>query len=357
MDHPSNSELERFLANRLEPPAQKQIARPALEERKLAQSLELLRESPNGYDGLSFRQVQVLHGRPLVEALLQRSFELRYSDSKEMRWLAYNAVKAAESLRPEDHDPCSIADVQAQAWAALANAYKVNSEFAEAQGAMSKAQALLRRGSRDLRLLASLAEVEATLRNSQRRLGEARALLNGAYRIYRNLGDRHLAGRVLISQGMSTEYDGTSRQGVVLFRKGLTLLDPDRDPQLVPAAQQGLITALVGCGEYPQAGELLLRSGLRRLSASMPNVRWVEGRLLAGLGKISKAENALIQVRGELLELGREVSAALAGLDLLPILLQQGKFQKVRETAREIYGTLQGLGIHGEAAKARRYLA
>jgi tetratricopeptide (TPR) repeat protein len=357
MDHPSNSELERFLANRLEPPAQKQIARPALEERKLAQSLELLRESPNGYDGLSFRQVQVLHGRPLVEALLQRSFELRYSDSKEMRWLAYNAVKAAESLRPEDHDPCSIADVQAQAWAALANAYKVNSEFAEAQGAMSKAQALLRRGSRDLRLLASLAEVEATLRNSQRRLGEARALLNGAYRIYRNLGDRHLAGRVLISQGMSTEYDGTSRQGVVLFRKGLTLLDPDRDPQLVPAAQQGLITALVGCGEYPQAGELLLRSGLRRLSASMPNVRWVEGRLLAGLGKISKAENALIQVRGELLELGREVSAALAGLDLLPILLQQGKFQKVRETAREIYRTLQGLGIHGEAAKARRYLA
>jgi hypothetical protein len=82
----------------------------------------------------------------------------------------------------------------------------------------------------------------------------------------------------------------------------------------------------------------------------------VEGRLLAGLGQIPKAERALANVREELLEGGRSNAAALVGLDLLPILLQQGKHALVRTIALESYTVLRDLGIHRDAAKIRSYL-
>ncbi|MFL6237653.1 MAG: hypothetical protein ACJ76N_31335 [Thermoanaerobaculia bacterium] len=325
-------------------------------EARLARSLELLRASPQGYDGLSSRQVQALYGPPLVEALLQRGFELRYTQPRGMRWLAYNAVKAAEELRPEEHAPALILDLQARAWAALANAYKVNEEYGEAEAAFARARDVLRHGSGDPRLLADVAVLEASLLSSCRRLRAARELLDGAHRLYLKLGDRHLAGQALLSKGLTTEHDGTYPEGVALFRKGFTLLDPGRDPQLAAVGQQGMITALVGAGEYHEAGRLLLRSDLRQRLADVPNVRWVEARLLAGLGHLEKAGSALAAVREELLERERPVSAALAGLDLLPILLQQGRLGQVRRTAHEIYGVLRDLGIHRDAAKVQPYL-
>jgi tetratricopeptide (TPR) repeat protein len=330
--------------------------RVRMSEARLARSLELLRASPQGYDGLSSRQVQALYGPPLVEALLQCGFELRYTHSKGMRWLAYNAVKAAEELRADEHAPALVLDLQARAWAALANAYKVNEEYGEAEAAFARARDLLRRGSGDPHLLAGIALLEASLMSSQRRLRAARELLDGAHRLYLKLGDRHLAGQALLSKGLTAEHDGTYPEGVALFRRGFAFLDPERDPQLVAIGQQGMITALVGAGEYHEAGRLLLRSDLRQRLTYLPNVRWVEARLLAGLGRLEKAERAFGTVREEFLERGRSISAALVGLDLLPILLRQGRLGQARQTAREIYGTLRDLGIHRDAAKVQPYL-
>jgi hypothetical protein len=63
-----------------------------------------------------------------------------------------------------------------------------------------------------------------------------------------------------------------------------------------------------------------------------------------------------VKVREELLQRGRSSSAALVGLDLLPLLLRQGRHGQVRRTAREIYGVLRDLGIHREAARVEPYL-
>ncbi len=411
--HPSEDQLERFLADRLAPAGQERVARHLLagcgvcsrkliaqapdpmldragenrrqknardflrdrvlkvaleqesrwrtDEKKLARSLVLLRESPRGYDGLTFRQVQALHGPPLVEALLQRSFELRYRDPKGMRWLAYNAVKAAESLRAESHDPLFRFDLQARAWAELGNAYKVCDEYAEAEAAFRQARALFRQGSGDLRLLARLATLEASFRSTQRRLAEAHELFEGIYRIYLQLEDPHLAGLTLISKGICSHYEGRSRHAVESLRAGLSLTDPDRDEPSVSAGLQSLVTTLAGCGEYRQAGEVLLKSGLRQAFAEDPlnllRLRWSEGKILAGIRNISRAEHALLGVHAGFLDLGQEAEVAFVGLDLIPVLLQQGKSQAAREVARMAYGRFRDLGIHQEAAKARRYLA
>jgi tetratricopeptide (TPR) repeat protein len=334
--------------------AVRQEARRLTGEAKLARSLELLHASP--YAELSFQQVQALRGPSLVESLVQRSHELRYQDPKPVRWLAFNAVKAAESLRPEECKPESRFDLQALAWATLANAYKLNDQFAEADGAIERAGASLRRGSGDLRLLARAADLEASLRISERRITEARGLLKGVYNLNLKLGDSHLAGRALISLGRLSEFDGTRRQGVSILQNGMSLLDPVRDPQLIAVSEQNLIILLVSCGDYGEAGQLLLKSDFRHRHPDVPNIRWAEGNLLAGLGKTAKAERALAQVREEFLGMGQTYAAAVVGLDLLNIWHQNGKFSVVRAAAREIHDTLQSLGIHREAAKAWRYL-
>lgn len=411
MGHLSEEDVARFLAGRLEPEAQKRVVRHLLtacslcsrrivgqapdrllrstadslhrgarsspldralvaalrqedrrreSQQKLARSLGSLRTA-RGDDGLSFRPVPDLQGVPLVEALLQQSFELRYRDPKAMRWIAYNALKAAESLSPAEYGQLFVCDLQARAWGDLANAYRINDEFAEAEMAFEQARALLRRGSGDLRLLARTADLEASLRKAQRRLAEAVELFDGAYRLYSNLGEEHLAGRALVSKGLSLDYDSSSGQAVQTLRKSLTLLDEDRDPQLASVARHNLIEALGNSGDFQAASRLLLQSGLRSYFAeddhlSRLQIRWTEGRIQAGLGRHSTAESALLQVRGDYLDLGVNYAAALVGLDLLPIWFRQGKSGQARATAKAIYGTLAALGIHPEAARARRYL-
>jgi hypothetical protein len=327
------------------------------DQKKLDRSLALLGADPQGYDGLTFRQVRSLHGQPLIEALLWRSWELRFHDPKAMRWLAYNAVKAAESLRPEEHGATLVFDLQARAWAELANAYKTNEEYAETEAAFARARALLRQGSGDHPLLLQIAWRESSLRMAQRRLIEARELLDGVHQLALRLEDSHLAGQVLLSKGLTTIYDDNPSEGPPLFRQGLALLDPDRDPEIVAIGQQGLITGLVISHQYREAGRLLLRSDLRRRLKDHPRVRWIEGKLLSGLGHLAKAESALWEVQEEFLALGQLASAANVGVDLLPILLKQGKYEQLRRTAREAYDILQSCRIQREAAKARAYLS
>ena len=336
--------------------ALRQEARWRVDEERLNRSLELLHGAPQGYEGLSFRHVQDLCGKPLVEALLRRSWESRFRDPKAMRWLAYNALKVAETLPPAECAPAGILDLQARAWAELANAYKVNEEYVEAEVAFARARGLLRQGSGDLHLLALIAQLESSFRGAQRRLFEAWELLDRTHRLYLKLGDRHCAGQTLISKGALKEYDYSFRSAIPLFRQGLALIDPDRDPQFTAAGQQGLISALIECGNYREASRLLLESDLRRRLTDAPNVRWVEGKLLAGLGKLAKAEAALMSVRDEFLGRGRSNAAAHVGLTLLPVLVRQSKHQEARNVAFEAYGTLRDLGHDLCATMAKRYL-
>jgi hypothetical protein len=325
------------------------------DDQKLKRSLELLDAHPQGYDGLTFRQVQALHGAALAEALLQRSWESRFRDSRGMRWLAYNALKVAESLRPGEHAPAALSDLQARAWAGLANAYKINDEYAEAEAALQRARGLLRRGSGDPRILIGVGWIESSLRGYQRRLVEARELIAANYRLSARIGDRHLMGGSLIARSSLSQYESSPRREIALLTRALTLIDVDRDPQLALSGRQGLVAVLLDNRRYREASRLLLREDLRR-QLSTPYVRWSEGRLLAGIGQTAKAETALLSTREQFVEQGRLSMAALVEMDLIPVLLRQGKFGAARKAALESYTVLQSLGIHGDAAKARLYL-
>lgn len=334
-------------------------ARWRMEDERLNRSLELLRASPQAHDAPTVQRLRGLRGAPLVKALLHRGFELRYTDRKAMKALACQAVQTAEGLRGEERAP-ALADLQAAAWAGLGNAYRLNDEFAEAEAAFRKARAQLRAGTGDLLLLARVADLEASLRIDQRRLPEACGLLDRVHRLYLQIGDPHLAGRALLSRATSTHYGGNPTRALPLMRQSLSLIDPERDSQLSAIGQLCLLDILIDRGELREAGRIALAGNLRQIFMAEPlallKLRALEGRILAGIGKLSSAERALALTREEFLQRGHHYEAALVGLDLLPIMIQRGSHGRTRSTARELYGTFRDLGIHHEAAKARRYL-
>lgn len=330
------------------------------DEQKLLQSLETLHATPQDYDGVTLRQTQGAHGAALVEILLRRSFEFRFRDYRTVKWLAFNAMKIAEGL-PAGIDPRFRFDLQARAWAALGNAFRLNDELAEAEGAMRRMRFLVRQGSGDLLLLANLAEKEAALGMSQRRLKAAHALLESAHRLYMTLEDHQAAGRALITNGMVFAHHLDFRRALEGHQSGLALIDSHRDPELGLIGTINVLEVLTRSGEHRRAGEILLKSGLRQGFAkddlALLKLRWIEGGILGGAGNSAGASRVLVEVRNHCLDLQHGYLAALVGLDLLPLWRHAGKGIQVRQMANDVYEELRGLGIRQEAAKAEPYLA
>ena len=168
---------------------------------KLERALRLLDQAPAGLGDESFpwRQAQALHGWPLCEALLRKSYEARFSHPKRMLNLAQSAVGVAKHIKLERYPwPGFVADLRARAFAELSNAYRVNDKLSEAEITLDHAKEFLKEGTGDYLLKAQVLDFEASLRSSQRRLKEAIGLLDQVYRLHREAGDFHLAGRALI---------------------------------------------------------------------------------------------------------------------------------------------------------------
>jgi tetratricopeptide (TPR) repeat protein len=325
---------------------------------KLDRALVLLEEVPGGPGDSKFpyRQAQALHGWPLCEALLRKSYEARFSDPKRMLSLAESAASVAKNIRLEKYPwPGFVADLQARAVAELGNAYRVNDRFASAEKAFREALESLDQGTGDPLLQARVLDLLASLRSDQRRLEDAISLLDQVHELYLE-DDPHLAGRALIKKGINLRCLGSPREAVTLLQDGLKFLRSEIDPQTANVGQQALLDALTDCGEYQQASRLLLQSGLREAFAAEPinllKLRWVEGKIHAGLGRLATAERAFSQVREEFLRIGQFYEAALVGLELAAVWLRQGRAAEVQELAAEMHEIFDELGVEQEAAKA-----
>jgi tetratricopeptide (TPR) repeat protein len=296
----------------------------------------------------SFRMVH-------VEVLLQLSFDLRYRDPKEMLRLAEIARFAMEQTdHPVRYGEALHFDLRARVWAELANAYRVNEWFQQADGALERARVLFEQGTGDPMLAARIDDLEASLRKDQRRLDEAGRLLDRVYRTCMKIGERHLAGRALMKKGITLELQKRPSEAISSLRKALELIDAARDPQLHAAAHHSMLKTLVDSGRYAEAGKLLLESDLRRKFAGDPlnllRLRWVEAKILAGRGRLKDAEMVLAEVRYGFLEHKLAYVAAVAGLDQAEVVLRQGK--EVHRLACDILARFEEHAVHPEAVQA-----
>lgn len=292
----------------------------------------------------------------LCESLIARSQACRYDAPERMVLLAERAVSVAEELDPMEYGPELTADLRARALAELANAYRVADDYESAERAMRSAAEWSARGTRDPLLLARIMDLTASLRGGQRRMTEALALLDSVFAIYASHGDRHNAGRALISKGVFVGSSSDAEQAVALLSSGLAMIQPAADPKLVLSVVHNLVGFLADCRQFRQAQRLLRLS--RRVyfaegdHVNLTKLRWLEGRIEAGLGRLDAAEEDFLHVRQDLQQTGLDYQAALVSLDLATVWLRQGKVAETRSLVEELVATFRARRIAREALAA-----
>lgn len=329
-------------------------------EKESARREELLAKPPEDLLDLCAKAGTSRRDWALVEALLDVSHVMRFRHPAQMRTLAAAAVAVARDLDTDWYGLARCKDLEARAWVEHANAERLSENPHSSEQALGWAVASWEDGTGDPLIMARILDVEASLRTDQRRLGEALELLDLLYTTYQDLGATHLAGRALVSKGINTGYDGRPQDAVRLLREGLSQIDPERDPQLAAVGQQALLFFLVDCGECRKASRLLFESGLRQAFAGEPlnllKLRWLEGKIQAGLNRPERAEEAFLEVRQGFLDHSLDYEAALVGLELTAAWLRQSRTDEARQLAAEILETFVEMDVQPEALKAVRHL-
>lgn len=309
---------------------------------------------------LSDSQQRRLLGWPAIEAQLAASFKLRYSNPEAMLVLAEWAKDSARNLSPKQYSPALVADFQARTWIELANAYRVTDDFPSAEHALSHADELFPQGTGDILVLARLLDVKASLRADQRRFAEAFDRLDVLEKLYQDIGERHLAGRALVSRGIFTVWAGDPQRALHFFTQAEPLLDRVIEPELFLSCRVNRLRGLVDCRRFREARQLALsfdfKAAFTHEPLNLARVRWIEGLMFVGLSDDLLAEEAFEDAGPIFLENGLHFEAALVSLDLVALWLRQGKAQAVAELAEDLVATFESLHIHREALVALRYV-
>jgi tetratricopeptide (TPR) repeat protein len=317
------------------------------------QALELL--ATGGLEAL--RSVSPnIQGIPACEALLERSWALRYEDTGQMVQLALAAALVADRVEDAELGPEKILDLRCRAWTELGNAWRVNDDLDRAEDSLGRATELFLLGTRDEFLGARLFDVLASLYAAQRLFEPALTTLDIVVDLYRRCGDEHLAGRALISKGIYTGDQGDVDRAVTLLQQGLTSVDERRDPELVFSALQCQVWLLVESGKFRDAQFAIWE--LRRVRPDVGGhvnrlkLRWLDARIFVGLEKLDRAEYVLEQVKHEFEEEDLPYKAALAGLELGAVWLRQGRVAEAEKVVLECSEVFLSLRIKREALAA-----
>jgi tetratricopeptide (TPR) repeat protein len=290
----------------------------------------------------------------LFETFLQRSWALRHEDPCRMVQFAQFAVFIATNLNPLLYGGKRVLDLQCRAWTELGNAHRVSDDLDQAETGLERAIGLFLRGSRDRLLGARVYDVYASLCADRRRFDLALEAIETVYAIHRERGDTHLAGRALISQGIYTGHKGEQDKAVHLMERGLEMIDDRREPGLAFLAIHNQICFLVEGGRFGEAWELLDRSRERCAQSagrvSQIKMRWLEGRLLQGLGDLAGAETALLEAKREFEEAGLGYNAALVSSDLAALRLSRGSAAGAETALLEAKQGFETVGLDYSAA-------
>jgi len=235
----------------------------------------------------------------------------------------------------------------------LGNAYRVAQNLDSAEATLVRARELFDLGTRDLSVEARLLDAEASLDAARRRFKMATARLRKLYRCHRLLGDKHLAGRTLVKLGAYTTYAGHPEKALAILRRSLELIDTARDPTLAFTVWHNQVSILCDCGRFREAEVRLFR--LRPVQPhhggriNRLKLRWLEGRIDAGLERLERAETTLTEVRDGMTAVSRAYDAALASLDLAAVLMGRRKTREARDVVLAAYEVFVGLRIDREA--------
>jgi tetratricopeptide (TPR) repeat protein len=290
------------------------------------------------------------------ELLLDACREWGFQDPPRALQTARLGVEVADRLDRERYGEARVNDLRARAWATLANAERILTDFRAAEKSFARAERLLEEGTGEPLEKALLLLLKASLCGHQQRFAEAFGLLDRVERTAQLCGDRHLYGKALITRGFLAGMAQEPELSLQLLSEGLQAVDPDCEPRLVVAACHNLILGLTESGHIREAADLLERSRplYQSLGDRMNLIRltWLEGKIALGHDDLERAEALLFEARGLLAERGLGYDTALLGLDLARLYARQGRGAEMRRLAEEMLPIFNSRAIRREAVSA-----
>ena len=308
---------------------------------------------------LIVRNCTRFHTWGLCEILLRRSREQNFQDAVLGESLALLALEVLDRLPPSEYGAEPLEDLRARAWAYVANSRRVKSDLRGAEDAFALAFASLRRGTQEPMEKAVLLDLKASLLRAQRRFPEALRCLRRAIVIFRQLGERHRAGRALMNMFTVHHFVGEPEKAIPLLYQALELIDPGREPRLLLVAWHNLIAELAEAGQFMEAQKLLVKARPLYKKFAQPWFRnprkWIEGQIARGLGQADQAEALFLSARDGFLLADAAYDTALVSLDLASLYAEQGRMAELKRVAEQMVPIFSSRQIHREALAALAY--
>jgi len=295
----------------------------------------------------------------LFEYLRRRSLEEGREDRRrglQVAELALDSVKALEGKV----DASKFKSLEAEAWANLGNAHRLVLDFAGAERALAKAEALHDEDGANPKAEAEILKARAALCLFQRRFDEALVLNDRAIGVLREHGSPESLVQALNLKGSILEYAGELPSGVPELREALELSDRHSNAYLALATHMFLIAALLPMGRVEEAEELLPDAW--RLSEKVggllarSHVAWFEGRIRSAQGDLEAASVLLEQAREGFVKLQDPHIEGMVGIDLAALYLSQDRFREMADLATQLVALFTALEIPRETYVALMYL-
>lgn len=197
-----------------------------------------------------------------------------------------------------------------------------------------------------------LLDLEASLRRDLRQFAAALGLLEHA------LATAPVAarGHILLNKAASLEQAGDIPAAWDSLREAAPLVDLAGEPRSRLVLRFNELALLCHLGRHADAEARL--PALLQLSTDLGNdldllrVRWLDGRIAAGLGRRDQARAAFSEVRSGFAQRCDGYNNALVSLDLAILALEEGRRTEVRELAEEMLWIFSSRRIHREALAA-----
>jgi tetratricopeptide (TPR) repeat protein len=286
------------------------------------------------------------------QILIKTSRETSFADPLAAVNLAELAVTVATKLGTA-YDPCWVADLRARSHACLGNARRILGELRSAETAFRQAESLLRDSTGNPLVEAEILGMKGSLRRDQRRFADAQQLLSRSFDLYRKNGDSHGIAMSYLKRAKVAEESGDLQGAESLLRAAITDIDTAVEPQLALYARHNLAVCLVQAGRFQEAEEMLaeLREAFTQTAKPLDRVRlrWTEGKVAFGLGRIAEAEATLRAAQTDFLERGMGYDTALVALDLAILYIQEQRTAELKRLAVEIMPVFEARDVHREA--------
>jgi tetratricopeptide (TPR) repeat protein len=242
-----------------------------------------------------------------------------------------------------------------EGWAtfALANAHRVDNDLHASDRAFQRAWVSWEAGKDDDFLPLDEGwplDLEASLRREQRRFPEALDFHKRALKLSPEEG----RGRILLNKAFTLEQMGDPEAAIEAMEQARPYVEKAGKRRDIFALRCNLSVALRKLGRWAEAEELVpaVRDVVGNDELDLIRTLWNESLIDAGLGRIAKATAALEQVFDQLVALGLPYDAALAGLDLAAVHLEQGHTREVMFLAGRMEAVFRTFNIEREALAA-----